>query len=137
LKQPIIHIEQSGFLTTLQDAGRQGFLQFGVSKAGAMDNYAAQLANTFIGNDPGEAVLEITQSPHRFYFLQDAVIAFTGAGLQPQAEHTFIQLNQPVFISKGSMIECKQSIPGFRLYMAVAGGFQADRRQSLYPGSCG
>lgn len=125
-KKQIIHIEQCGFLTTLQNTGRTRYLQFGVSKSGAMDVYAAQLANTLIGNDPKEAVLEITQSPHRFRFLQDAVIVFTGSGLQPQTEHTIIQLNQPVFISKGSMIECKQPIHGFRLYMAVAGGFEAD-----------
>ncbi len=91
-----------------------------------MDDYAARLSNTLIGNDLKEAVLEITQSPHRFLFLQDTLVAFTGAGLQPKAEHTVIPLNQPVFISKGTVVECKQPIPGFRLYMAVAGGFEAD-----------
>lgn len=126
-QKQILTIEQCGFLTTLQDAGRQGALQFGVSKSGAMDVYAARLANTLIGNDEGEALLEITQSPHRFHFLQDAVVAFTGAGLQPQSENSIIQRNQPVFISKGSVIECKQPIAGFRLYMAVTGGFEADK----------
>jgi KipI family sensor histidine kinase inhibitor len=125
-KKQIIHIEQCGFFTTLQNTGRTDYLQFGVSKGGAMDVYAAQVANSLIGNNSDEAVLEITQSPHRFRFLQDAVVAFTGAGLQPQTEHTIIPLNQPVFISKGSVIECKQPIPGFRLYMAVAGGFEAN-----------
>lgn len=125
-KKQIIDIEQCGFLTTLQNTGRTRYLQFGVSKSGAMDAYAAQLANTLIGNNPDEAVLEITQSPHRFRFLQDAVVAFTGAGLQPQTEHTILPLNQPVFISKGMVIECKQPIPGFRLYMAVTGGFESD-----------
>ena len=125
-KKKIIHIEQCGFLTTLQNTGRIGYLQFGVSKGGAMDGFAAQLANALIGNAVEEAVLEITQSQHRFRFLQHAVVAFTGAGLQPQTEHTIIPLNQSVFISKGTLVECKQPIPGFRLYLAVAGGFEAD-----------
>ena len=86
----IIHIEQCGFLTTLQDAGRKGFLQYGVSKSGAMDLRSAFYANCLLGNDEHEAVLEITQSPHRFLFLQDAIVAFTGGGLQPQLTHSII-----------------------------------------------
>lgn len=122
----IIHIEQCGFLTTLQDAGRQGFLQYGVSKGGAMDLRSAFCANCILGNDENEAVLEITQSPHRFLFLQDTVVAFTGGGLQPQFKDQRIPLYQPVFIPADAMIEFKHQIPGFRLYMAVAGGFKAD-----------
>ena len=122
----IIHIEQSGFLTTLQDAGRPGFLQFGVSKGGAMDLHAAYLANILIGNDPIEAVLEMTQAPHRFLFLKDTVVAFTGGGLQPQLHNKNLQLYQPVFIPADSVVELKQQIPGFRLYMAVAGGYRSD-----------
>jgi len=122
----IIHIEQCGFLTTLQDAGRQGFLQYGVSKGGAMDLRSVFYANCILGNDEHEAVLEITQSPHRFLFLQDTIVAFTGGGLQPQLKNQLLPLYQPVFIPADAMIECKQQTPGFRLYMAVAGGFKAD-----------
>lgn len=125
-KKQIIHIEQCGFLTTIQDTGRTKYQQFGVSKNGAMDMYAAQLANTLLDNDPTAAVLEITQSPHRFRFLQDALIAFTGGGLQPQLQQTSLPLFQPLFIPAGAIVECKQPLPGFRLYMAVAGGFEAE-----------
>ena len=124
--QPIIHIEQCGFLTTLQDTGRTGYLQFGVSKGGAMDNYAAQLANILVANDANETVLELTQSPHRFLFKADAVVAFTGGSLQPETEQQLLPLHQPIFIAAGTVINCKQPLPGFRLYMAIAGGFVAD-----------
>lgn len=122
----ILHIEQCGFLTSLQDSGRQGFLQFGISKGGAMDIRSAYSANLLVGNDETEAVLEITQAPHRFHFLQDAVAAFTGGGLQPQLHNKMIQLNQPVFMAADSVVECKQQLPGYRLYMAVAGGYKSD-----------
>lgn len=127
MSNEIIHIEQCGFLSTLQDSGRQGFLQFGVSKGGAMDIHAAQLANVLLGNKAEEAVLEMTQSPHRFRFLKDWVVAFTGGGIQPQRAGAPIPFNQPVFIPEGTVIECKQPIPGYRLYMAVMGGFQASK----------
>lgn len=125
-KKQLIRIEQCGFLTTLQDCGRNGYQQFGISKGGAMDTHAAQLANALLGNKLNDLVLEITQSPHRFHFLQDAVVAFTGAGLQPQNGNNSIPLAQPVFVSKDTVIDCKHPVPGFRLYMAVAGGFAAD-----------
>lgn len=127
MNKPILHIEQCGFLTTLQDIGRSNYLQFGVSKGGAMDAHAAQLANTLIGNETTEVVLEITQSPHRFRFLQDTLVAFTGGGLQPQLQETLMPINQPLFIPAGATVECKQQLPGFRLYMAVAGGFEAEQ----------
>jgi antagonist of KipI len=123
--EPIIDIEQCGFMTTLQDSGRHGFLQFGVSKGGAMDSHAAQLANLLLGNAAGEAVLEMTQSPHRFRFLKEGMVAFTGAGIQPQIADLSIPLNKPVYIHAGTVVDCKQSLPGFRLYMAVTGGFRS------------
>ncbi len=125
-KKTILHIEQCGFLTTLQDAGRANYLKFGVSKGGAMDMNAAKLANTLIGNETTEAVLEITQSPHRFHFIKDTLVSFTGGGLQPQLLETILPINQPLFIPAGTTVECKQQLPGFNLYMAVAGGFTAD-----------
>jgi antagonist of KipI len=126
MNKPLFHIEQGGFLTTLQDTGRTNYLQFGVSKGGAMDNYAVRLTNTLIGNEEDEAVLEITQSPHRFLFTTDAVVAFAGGGLQPQANGESLPLLQPVFIAENTIVECKQQLPGFRLYMAVAGGIEAE-----------
>ena len=122
----IIHIEQCGFLTTIQDSGRKGFLQYGVSKGGAMDGYAAQVANVLVGNEFHNVVFEITQAPHRFRFLKDALIAFTGGGLQPYLNENTIPLNQPFFVHAGSVIEMNQQIPGFRLYMAIAGSIAAD-----------
>ncbi len=124
--KPVIQVEQCGFLTTLQDTGRTGYLQYGVSKGGAMDSYSAQLVNVLVGNDADETVLELTQSPHRFLFTADTVIAFAGGGLQPEKEQQLLPLHKPLFIAAGTVVHCRQQLPGFRLYMAVAGGFAAD-----------
>jgi KipI family sensor histidine kinase inhibitor len=124
--KPIIQVEQCGFLTTLQDTGRTGYLQYGVSKGGAMDSYSAQLVNVLVGNDADETVLELTQSPHRLLFTADTVIAFAGGGLQPGKEQQLLPLHKPLFIAAGTVVHCRQQLPGFRLYMAVAGGFAAD-----------
>jgi KipI family sensor histidine kinase inhibitor len=128
----IIQLEQCGFLTTIQDAGRNGHLQYGVPQTGAMDSYSMKLANLLTGNQENTPVLEITQSPHLFRIMKDCLVAFTGGGLQPIADGNELPLFECLFIKEGTTIELKKQIPGFRLYMAVGGGFEAER----FLGSC-
>lgn len=123
----IIRVEQCGFLTTIQDAGRKGHLQYGVPQTGALDNYSMKLANLLIGNEATTPVLEITQSPNRFRLMKDCLVAFTGGGLQPIADGIELPLFEGLLIKEGTTIELKKQIPGFRLYMAVGGGFEAER----------
>ena len=55
-----IIVENPGILTTVQDEGRFGFQQFGVSPAGPMDTQSFYLANILAGNKRSEGVLEMT-----------------------------------------------------------------------------
>ncbi len=132
MSNQIIHIEQCGFLTTIQDAGRTNYLQYGMSKGGAMDTYSMHLANLLVGNNLSAPVLELTQSPHRFKFLKDTLVAFAGGGLQPQIKGIELSPLQTHFIKAETVLELKQQIPGFRLYMAVAGGFAANAFLNSY-----
>mgnify|MGYP000249526216 CR=1 FL=1 len=40
-----------GFLTTIQDMGRTGYQESGMSVSGVMDQRSAALANILVGND--------------------------------------------------------------------------------------
>lgn len=51
-------ILRPGLMMTVQDAGRQGLLRFGVSGSGAMDPEALALANALVGNPADAAGLE-------------------------------------------------------------------------------
>ncbi|MFV0282012.1 MAG: biotin-dependent carboxyltransferase family protein [Rhodoblastus sp.] len=53
-------IVQAGPGVTLQDAGRWGFLRFGVTQAGPMDALAHEFSNRMAGNDAGAAAIEIS-----------------------------------------------------------------------------
>ena len=44
----------------MQDLGRTGFRQFGVTTSGALDSFGLRVANLLVGNDEGAAGLEIT-----------------------------------------------------------------------------
>ena len=52
-----ISVENGGVLTTVQDGGRFGYEQYGLSTSGPMDQRAFALANVLVGNDPNEAAL--------------------------------------------------------------------------------
>ena len=49
-----------GPLSTVQDAGRFGYMSTGFSPSGAMDTYSMKIANILVGNRPEEGVIEMT-----------------------------------------------------------------------------
>ena len=68
-----------GPLTTVQDAGRYGYMNSGIGTSGVMDEVSYKKANYLVGNENGEAVLEVTLFGGTMEFTEDAVIAVTGA----------------------------------------------------------
>ena len=59
-----LHIVRTGAATTIQDAGRFGMLQHGVSASGPMDAGAFQLGGTLLAK-AGDAAIEITRAEFR------------------------------------------------------------------------
>ena len=55
-----IVVENPGVLTTIQDKGRYGYEQFGVSPSGPMDLESFQIANILVGNSRDLSALEAT-----------------------------------------------------------------------------
>ena len=49
-----ITILNPGMLTSVQDLGRIGYQQYGVSVSGVMDPRSASIANILVDNDEGE-----------------------------------------------------------------------------------
>ena len=57
---PSLRVIKPGLSTTIQDLGRWGLQDRGVSVAGAMDPRAHRVANALVGNERRAATLEIT-----------------------------------------------------------------------------
>ena len=76
-----ITILNPGMLTSVQDLGRIGYQQFGVSVSGVMDPRSASIANILVDNDEGEAVLECTMMGPHLRFDAPNIIAITGGDL--------------------------------------------------------
>lgn len=113
---------EGGFLTTVQDLGRYGYERFGVPVAGAMDPFALHAANILVGNDPGEAVLEITLVGPTLRATESYLVAVAGADLSPRVNGREIPMWTAVFVRKGWGIEFGGQKTGCRAYLAVAGG---------------
>lgn len=117
-----IKIINPGLLTTVQDLGRYGYQQFGVSVSGAMDYVATRLANILVGNGENESLLEITMMGPEIEFLDSAVIAITGGDLQPVLNDQSIEMNKSILVNSGDHLAFQGIKNGCRSYIAFAGG---------------
>ncbi len=118
-----IQIEKAGMLSTVQDQGRIGYAQYGVSRSGAMDPLAHKLANWLVGNEEQAATLEITWSGFAAVMLEDSWMAITGGNLEPMLDDQPLPMWRPVFITKGSRISFRKVIRGCRAYIGIKGGW--------------
>ncbi len=122
-----IHIIRSGLCSTVQDRGRADFRHIGVPLGGAMDSIAHELANRLVGNPVDAATIEMTLTGDEIEFLNDTLIAITGADMEPVL-HDNSDLPQPVaqhcpiLIPADSRIRFQAARRGCRCYLAIAGG---------------
>lgn len=117
-----ILFNKGGMLTTVQDAGRFGFQQYGVSPAGPMDTRAFRIANLLVGNDMAESALEITAVGPEICFEAANVIAVTGADLTPCINDEEMPVYQAVTVKAGDVLTFRGMRSGVRAYLAFAGG---------------
>ena len=117
-----ITVLSPGLLTTVQDMGRVGYQQFGVSVSGVMDPRSAALANILAGNGPGEAVLECTMMGPKLRFDRACVIAITGGDLGPTLDGQPIPGYRALAVRAGQVLGFTAPKTGCRAFIAFSGG---------------
>ena len=117
-----ITVLNPGLLTTVQDQGRIGYQQFGVSVSGVMDPRSASLANILVGNDEKEAVLECTMMGPQLQFNKANCIAITGGDLMPTLDGKPIPNYTAVKVEAGQVLKFTMPKTGCRAFIAFAGG---------------
>lgn len=118
-----LRVIKPGLLTTIQDLGRKGFQKHGVIVSGAMDTYSLRIANLLVGNQEGEAALEVTLMGPTFKVEEDCVIAITGGDLSPTIDDRTVPMWRPVYVKKGAILRFGRCKSGCRAYLSVAGGY--------------
>ena len=117
-----ITILNPGMLTSVQDLGRIGYQQYGVSVSGVMDPRSASIANILVDNDEGEAVLECTMMGPHIRFDAPNIIAITGSDLGATLDGQSIDTYRAVPVNAGQTLRFTMLRTGCRAFVAFAGG---------------
>ncbi|MFI5458521.1 MAG: biotin-dependent carboxyltransferase family protein [Isosphaerales bacterium] len=118
-----------GLSTTVQDAGRPGYREWGVPLSGAFDRGSADMANALLGNSPDCAVLELTLSGGMYQAEGPMALALTGAPMEAKilrldsTEHA-LQLPLSFSLLDGDRLVLGRTHIGARTYLAVKGGWR-------------
>jgi len=122
----MIKVIEGGLYTTVQDyPGRTGYWNVGIPPSGPMDPLAFRIGNKLVGNNEGEAGLEITVSGPRLEFLSDSVICLTGAKLKADLNGKEPPWWEAFYVKKGSVLSLGALRGmGCRSYLTVEGGFE-------------
>lgn len=120
----MIKVLNGGIEVLVEDwPGRLGYMGLGMAAAGAMDNLALQLGNLIVGNEAGEAGLEIAGGYCEFEILENGVIAITGSDMSPTINGKSVSLWKAVAVKQGDVLKFSHfGDVGFRAYICVAGG---------------
>jgi biotin-dependent carboxylase-like uncharacterized protein len=103
-----VRIEAAPPGTTLQDAGRAGWLHAGVPPSGPLDPTAHAAANLAVGNDPGAAAIEVPLGAMR-------VTVNTALGISIDGEPALTLAPGDAL----TVAACRRAVR----YLAVGGGF--------------
>jgi biotin-dependent carboxylase-like uncharacterized protein len=114
-----------GLFTTIQDAGRFGYLKYGVPISGAMDTLSLTAANLLVGNNPNDACLETTLIGPELQALKRTQIAVTGGIASPKINGQNVPMWQTVNLQKDDVISFVKMENGCRGYISVRGGIGA------------
>lgn len=145
-----LEIIDPGLQTLLQDLGRPGFGDLGVSASGAADKASARQANRVVGNDSDLAVLENVLGELELKAFGNVIVAITGAEVKafvtqnpalveipepsedleegeeeelPEPEVRRAPLRTAFSLYDGETLRIEAPEAGLRTYVAVRGGF--------------
>ncbi len=122
-----LEILEAGILTTIQDLGRDGYQQYGVTRGGAMDALALRAANALVGNDANDAAIEIASSGVVVRALENCVVGVAGAGFALRVGERRVPMNSAIFLREGEVLRFDVAAWGRYAYLAIAGGCDVPR----------
>lgn len=120
----MIEVIRTGPLATIQDLGRPGYAEFGVSPSGAADSPSHRLANRLVANPEDAATIEITLGGLEILSTRGGWVALTGAPLPAMAGNRPVAMNAPTYLPPGSRLTLGTATIGLRSYLAIRGGLR-------------
>jgi biotin-dependent carboxylase-like uncharacterized protein len=119
-------VKQPGLLSLVQDRGRFGAHNLGLTTGGPLDTLAFNWANRLLGNDQNATCLEVSFGGLHLEAEVDTAIVITGAKKPCKINGKEISQWHTHTIKKGDVLEMGFASDGIRAYLAVAGGFDIE-----------
>ncbi len=121
-----VTVLKSGLQTTIQDLGRIGYSRYGVPRSGVMDQKSYLLANSLLGNNENDAVIEWTLVPPVLQFSEPTLICLTGAETKSFLNGKSISMFRVIQVKENDILEfniCKKNL---YVYIGIKNGFQSE-----------
>jgi len=116
-------VTNAGVLSLVQDAGRFGAFNLGLTNGGPADIQAFYWANRLCGNELNTSAIEVSIGGLALTAQLDCIIAVTGAPMPLSINGNQVPLWRSFSVKAGDNINLGFSPQGVRCYLAVAGGF--------------
>src|SRR6202011_6021419 len=116
-----IDVLRASFLTTVQDLGRMGFREFGVSVGGALDSHALRVANLLVGNAESAAGVEVTLGGLRLRFVDDRIVAWCGGEFDVRLGSMSVAAGHAALVRAGQELMFNQPKVGCRCWLGISG----------------
>src|SRR5205823_12599072 len=113
---------RAGYLTSVQDLGRTGFREFGVSLGGALDPHALRVANLLAGNNESAAGLEITFGGLRLRCADDRIVVWSGGYFDVRIGSISLLAGHPALVRAGEEFSIDSPAGGCRGWLGISGG---------------
>ena len=116
-------VKKPGMLSLIQDAGRFGAFNIGLTNGGPIDLGAFQWANRLCGNKFNATAIEISIGGLTLIAQINSTIAVTGANMPLTINGKVKELWRSYQVKAGDVISLGFATQGVRSYLAVADGF--------------
>jgi len=117
-----VSVVRAGFLTSVQDLGRTGSRQLGVSLSGALDPNALRIANLLVGSEESAAGLEVTFGGLQLRFEDERLVAWCGGDFDVRAGSTVLPSGHAAVVNADEELKIGHARAGCRCWLAISGG---------------
>lgn len=111
---------------SIQDRGRNGYLRFGVTSSGAMDDFALAEGQALLANRPDAAALEFAGAGGTFQARSQMRVALTGAEMVASLNGKPVGWRQSLKLAMGDILAIGGAVLGVYGYLHVTGGFRTE-----------
>ena len=126
--QAAVRVLSAGPGTTLQDAGRHGYLRYGVTAAGPMDPLAHATANLAVGNPAGATAFEVSVGGIAVISESGSLaVAVAGGDFNLSLDDRPLPPAVVLTLNQGAVLKIRAGRNGCWCYLAVAGRFVAPK----------